>query len=106
VLKLGPVRPVDLAQVMTLDASTLTRNLKPLLAAGWVELAAGADGRSRSVTITEAGRGKRAEGQRRWRVAQESINERLGLRSVAALHALIDECLETLSPISTGEADE
>jgi DNA-binding MarR family transcriptional regulator len=106
VLKLGPVRPSDLAQAMTLDASTLTRNLKPLVAAGWVELAAGSDGRSRSVTITEAGRDKHAEGQRRWRVAQKSVNELLGLRRAVALHALIDECLETLSPISSGENDE
>ena len=106
VLKLGPVRPGDLAQAMTLDASTLTRNLKPLVAADWVELAAGADGRTRSVTITEAGRGKQAEGQRRWRAAQNGVNDRLGLPRVVALHALIDECLDTLAPISSGEGNE
>jgi len=106
VLKLGPIRPGDLAQAMTLDASTLTRNLQPLLAAGWVGIAAGADGRSRSVTITEAGRAKQAEAQRRWRMAQEGINELLGLERVAALHALVDECLATLSPTSSGEIDE
>ena len=106
VLRLGPLRPGDLAQAMTLDASTLTRNLKPLLAAGWVELAAGTDGRSRSVTITEAGRVKQAEGQRRWRVAQEGINQLLGVQRVVALHALLDESLATLSPISCGESDK
>jgi DNA-binding MarR family transcriptional regulator len=106
VLRLGPLRPGDLAQAMTLDASTLTRNLKPLLAAGWVELAAGTDGRSRSVTITESGRVKHAEGQRRWRVAQEGINALLGVQRVVALHALLDESLATLSPISSGESDE
>jgi DNA-binding MarR family transcriptional regulator len=106
VLRLGPIRPGDLAQAMTLDASTLTRNLKPLLAAGWVELAAGTDGRSRSVTITEPGRVKQAEGQRRWRVAQEGINELLGVQRVVALHALLDESLATLSPPSSGESDE
>ncbi len=106
VLRLGPLRPGDLAQAMTLDASTLTRNLKPLLAAGWVELAAGTDGRSRSVTITEPGRVKQAEGQRRWRVAQEGINGLLGVQRVVALHALLDESLATLSPPSSGESDE
>ena len=106
VLKLGPIRPGDLAEVMTLDASTLTRNLKPLVDAGWVELAPGPDGRSRSVSITDAGRAKRAEGQRHWRVAQDSINELLGMQRVATLHALLDESLATLSPISSGESDE
>src|SRR3954471_15817652 len=32
VCKLGPIRPSDLARGMKMDASTLTRNLKPLLA--------------------------------------------------------------------------
>ena len=106
VLKLGPVRPGGLAHAMTMDASTLTRNLKPLLSAGWVELCAGSDGRSRSVTITAAGREKRAEAQRRWRVAQESINQLLGLERVVALHALVDDSLELLSPLAIGENDE
>ena len=34
VLHRGPIRPGDLAKAMVLDASTLTRNLKPLVAAG------------------------------------------------------------------------
>ena len=106
VFRLGPVRPGDLAQAMTLDASTLTRNLKPLLDAGWVELAAGADARSRSVTITETGRAKRTEGQRHWRAAQEGINTLLGVQRVAALHVLLDESLETLSPVTAGQSDE
>ena len=105
VMKLSPVRPGDLARAMTLDASTLTRNLRPLLAAGWVELAAGGDARSRSVTITEAGRAKRAEGQRRWRVAQEGLNALLGVQRVVNLHALIDASLASLSPDPNGETD-
>ena len=109
VLKLGPIRPGELAQAMTMDASTLTRNLKPLITAGWVELHAGADGRSRSVSITPAGRDKRIEAQRRWRVAQESINALLGVERVAALHALVDDSLGLLAPVSVepvGENDE
>ena len=106
VQRLGPVRPGELARAMTMQASTLTRNLKPLVDAGWVELSAGADGRSRSVAITLAGRDKRAEAQRRWRVAQLSINDRLGVERVAALHALVDDALARLAPLCAGEDDE
>ena len=106
VLKLGPIRPGELAHAMTMDASTLTRNLKPLVVAGWVELAAGSDGRSRSITITAAGRDKRAEAQRHWRAAQLSINQLLGTQRVLALHALVDDSLALLAPISAGEGDE
>jgi DNA-binding MarR family transcriptional regulator len=106
VLKLGPIRPGELAQVMTMDASTLTRNLKPLVDAGWVEVGAGSDARSRIVTITDAGREKRQEAQRRWKAAQEGVNELLGVERVLALHALVDDALELLSPIENGADDE
>ncbi len=96
VARLGPIRPGELAREMMMDASTLTRNLRLLVDAGWLALGPGADGRSRLVDITAAGRAKRQEAQRRWRVAQEGINEMLGGRRVAELHALIDECLGLL----------
>src|SRR4051794_35917168 len=97
VVKLGPVRPVDLARAMKIDASTLTRNLRPLIEAGLLTLGAGADARSRLVEATAAGRAKRQEAQRRWRVAQESLNMRLGAQRVVALHALLDECQDLLA---------
>lgn len=105
-VKLGPIRPGDLAREMKIGASTLTRNLRPLIAAGWLRLDAGADGRSRLVRATDAGREKRQEAQRRWRVAQEGINRILGAGRVVRLHTLIDDCMELLSPLSTGGDDE
>lgn len=102
VLRLGPIRPGDLAAAMTMDASTLTRNLKPMLASGWLELSAGEDGRSRLVHITEAGRDKRAEAQRHWKAAQEGLNQLLGVERVRTIHALVDDSLALLEP--TAEA--
>ena len=104
VLKLGPVRPGDLAAEMRVSPSTLTRNLRPLVDAGLVEISPGADARSRLVSVTPHGREKRQEAQRRWRVAQEGMNEMLGPRRVVQLHAMLDECMELLSPVA--EADE
>ena len=97
VVKLGPIRPADLAQAMEMEPSTLTRNLKPLIAAGWVELAAGIDGRSRSICATPAGRDKRTQAQHHWKQAQERLNQTLGVERVLALHALIQESLALLA---------
>lgn len=105
VVKLAPVRPSDLAKVMEMEASTLTRNLQPLVAAGWVEIGPGVDGRSRVVTATEAGRAKRAEAQAEWKRAQLALNERLGVDKVLQLHALLDECLGLMSDTS-GACDD
>ena len=105
VVQLGPIRPGDLAQRMEMDASTLTRNLQPLVAQGWVEVGAGDDARSRLVTATEAGRAKRVEAQREWKRAQLALNERLGVAKVAQLHTLLDECLVLMNE-SSGDTDE
>ncbi len=105
VVKLGPLRAVDLAGVMRMSTSTLSRNLQPLIASGWVEVNAGDDARSRLISASEAGQAKRTEAQRKWRVAQEGINATLGLERVLALHALIDESLELLSPLESGDED-
>lgn len=96
VLASSPVRPVDLARLMRMDASTLTRNLKPLIDAGWVRMGPGEDQRSRLVHITEEGRARREQAKQCWKTAQNEINTRLGAQRVVALHGLIDECLELL----------
>ncbi len=104
VQRLGPMRPVDLALAMKMTPSTLSRNLQPLVAAGWLVLGAGADARSRLVRITDAGLAKRREAQRHWKVAQQTLNAQLGVERVLALHALIDESLDLLGADGPVEA--
>ena len=96
-LALGPTRPADLAAAMKMDASTLTRNLKPLIAAGWLRLDAGSDGRSRSVVLTSEGMAKREEAKQRWKTAQLRLNATLGETRVVALHALIQDAMALLA---------
>ena len=106
VLKLGPVRPGDLAKAMKVSASTLTRNLKPLVDVGWLVQAAGSDARSRSVTIAPAGRAQWEMARMRWRAAQDTLTQRLGAQRVLALHALIDESLDLLGKQDDSGADD
>lgn len=94
--RLGPLRPVDLALAMGMDASTLTRNLQPLVDAGWIAIGPGADRRSRLVALTPEGRACRIGAGRDWKRAQLALNARLGEARVTALHVLIDDCLARL----------
>jgi DNA-binding MarR family transcriptional regulator len=104
VVKLGPLRLGELATAMQLGASTLTRNLAPLVQQGWVVLENDpTDARGRVVVATPAGTALRAEAQRAWKRAQLALNERLGQDRVAALHALIDECLPLLDEAPDGD---
>ena len=105
IVKLGPIRPSELAQAMQMTPSTLSRNLQPLVAAGWVVLGAGADARSRLVQATDAGHDKRREAQRHWKVAQQTLNAQLGIERVVALHALVDESLAILQRSDDNETE-
>ena len=93
---LGPVQPNELARRMDLDASTLTRNLRPIIEQGWAEQRPGSDARSRLIELTSAGRDKLGEARRHWKKAQLLLNERMGLERVNALHLLIDDGLRLL----------
>lgn len=94
---LGPIQPSQLARRMGLDASTLSRNLQPLLAGAWVELLPGEDARSSQVQATPSGRAKRAAMKADWKRAQLSLNCKLGEDRVQRLHALLDECQALLA---------
>jgi DNA-binding MarR family transcriptional regulator len=106
VVVLGPIQLSALAAKMQLDPSTLTRNLQPLIAQGWLALEPGDDARSRRVIATPAGQALRIEAQRAWKRAQLSLNERLGDERVARLHALLDECMALLDDAESPENDE
>lgn len=97
IVNLGPIRPSDLARRMQMDASTLTRNLQPMAAQGWVTVGAGNNARDRLIEASSTGHAIRAEGQRAWKEAQLALNERLGTERVSALHDLLDSCIESLS---------
>lgn len=103
--KLGPLAPGVLARHMEMDASTLTRNLQPMVAAGWVQLGKGADARSRLVQITPEGRALRAQAQHQWKVAQLALNQQMGEATVAALHSLLDQGLATFHNEAAGDHD-
>lgn len=87
----GGVTVSDLAAALDMDRTTLTRNLRPLLDQGLVELAADpADARVRRALITAQGHAAFANAMPYWRVAQDVVNRTLGEVNVGALHDWLD----------------
>jgi len=74
----GPMRMSELADMLALDKTTLTRNLKLLEAGGLIAIAAGADRRVRLVSLTRAGADAVDRALPRWREAQRRMVEHLG----------------------------
>ena len=105
VVALAPVAPSELAARMAMDASTLTRNLRPLIDKGWATQGPGADARTRSVSATPAGVAKCEEARAHWKRAQQALTRMLGEADVAALHALIDRALPRLGARAEPDGD-
>jgi len=74
----GPVALGPLAKDLTIDPTTLARNLKPLEREGLVEVTIGEDRRARMVKITEKGRKALSMALPLWEEAQAWVINRLG----------------------------
>src|ERR1700741_4089515 len=55
--RLGLARPAKVCEILQLDTSTLSHNLKRMLANGWVEVVPEEDARTQPFRLTEAGQG-------------------------------------------------
>ncbi|MBV8606823.1 MAG: winged helix-turn-helix transcriptional regulator [Singulisphaera sp.] len=66
----GEVRQRDLAELTLHDETSLTRSLRPLVAARWVAVRAGDDRREKWFTITAAGVAKLEAARPAWERAQ------------------------------------
>ena len=87
-----------LAHILVMDASTLTRNIRPLVKRGLVVLAAHpSDRRNRNLHLTDAGRAEFAAARPGWLAAQQEIASALGTNDGDLLASVIDRMLEKLS---------
>lgn len=87
----------EMAELLGMDRTTLTRTLKPLLAARLLAVETGHDRRSKKVSLTGAGRTAWEKAKPLWRAAQDEIEARLGSSEVYQLHRLLDTTFETLN---------
>ncbi len=89
-----PVTAAALARGLALDKSTLSRDLRPLLAAGWVATSDGDDRRSAALSLTPAGSAVLAAALPAWEAAQAEVRRRLGTDATAGLFAAADRVWE------------
>jgi DNA-binding MarR family transcriptional regulator len=64
-----------LGQMLGMDKTTLSRNLKLLRDKGWVESVPGKDARRRSLSLTFEGRARLREARPAWRKAGEELRK-------------------------------
>ena len=94
----------ELAQALVTDRTTLTRNLKPLVDAGFLKIGSGVDARSKAVCVTPTGEAVYQSAQPLWKLAQAQLRELAGAEQLNALHAMIETILPQLKDVPKGEA--
>ena len=87
----GQIRQGDLSGLTSLDETTLTRNLRPLVDASWIAVRSGDDRREKLVTITKAGTAKLAETRPAWERAQTRMQALLPEGAWQHLLAILPE---------------
>ncbi len=92
-----PIGVAALATRLSSDASTLSRLLKPLAAAGLLTIEADTDDRrARAIRLTDAGRNRVHAARPAWEAAQSTVATRLGPERLATMRATLDDAYSRL----------
>ena len=91
----GELPITEAADMLGMDRTTMTRNLKILEGRGFIAVGPGKDGRTKSVKLTDAGREMLMKALPYWEQAQQKIVQGLGpsrfkalLKELAAIRAV------------------
>jgi DNA-binding MarR family transcriptional regulator len=92
----GPIGVIPLATAMGMDRSTMSRALKPLISAGWIQtvdlpLEMLTDKRSFGVSLSADGKRKLEASRPNWRKAQIEISTILGPKAHRDLMDLLED---------------
>ena len=88
-IKRGLITRAEIARLQNLNRSTLTRDLKSVFSAGWIEeVRETANGRTKPIGLTIAGKKLMFEAEPAWRAAQAQAEALLGEDGVHALASI------------------
>ncbi len=80
-----PVAPAEVARLLFMEKSTLSRNIRRLAQRGWIEVKPGGSGRGQVLGLTASGRDLVARALPLWRQAQRQVVALLSSSGASAL---------------------
>lgn len=88
----------ELQQVLVLDQTTLSRNLKPLFRDGYLKLSADSnDARIKLISLTKQGQSLYEKADPIWQKAQNDLEKKLGSEEVQSILKLTDSFVKALA---------
>lgn len=86
---LGPTSQIAVGRALGLDKTTLSRNVRVLVRAGWVEASASATGRERGIVVTPEGRRVLTAAGPSWQAAQTALRASIDAERWREVHATL-----------------
>jgi len=93
----GEITQGDLARVLAMDSTTLTRTLATMARSGWVARRHGKDRREWRFRLTTAGADQLKRAYPHWQRAQTEMRKKLGKSRWEALQQIADEVTSALT---------
>ena len=87
----GPIQPVEIGNILALEKSTLSRNVRLMEENGWIESLPTESGNGQLLQLTTAGRSLYRKAAAAWRNAQSKLHELLGTQTTATIRQAADQ---------------
>jgi DNA-binding MarR family transcriptional regulator len=97
--RLGSATYNEIADELSLDKTTISRNIKLLIDAGWVQVSIEEDARYRVASLSPAGARMLKDAEPHWRAAQAQVEKELKKFLKGPAKAVLLEALETLQQV-------
>ena len=97
VAKLGPLAPGDVARKLSMEKSTVSRNVERMRVQGWVNVEPGESARSQFLSVSAKGRRLLVKALPLWRDAQAQTISLLGQQGTKSIHKAADTVWADLS---------
>jgi DNA-binding MarR family transcriptional regulator len=97
--RLGSATYNEIATELSLDKTTISRNIKLLIDAGWVEVSADEDARYKLAKLSPTGARVLKEAEPHWRTAQTQVEKELKKYLKGPAKDVLLQALETLQHV-------
>jgi len=97
--RLGSATYNEIASELSLDKTTISRNVKLLIDAGWVNVSSDEDARYKLATLSPAGARVLKEAEPYWRAAQIQVEKEIKKFMKGPAKAALLDALETLQHV-------
>jgi len=94
--RVGEISQGELARILAMDSTTLTRTLRIMLREGWVAERRGRDRRERLLRLSRSGTSLLRRALPRWEKVQERLRKRMGAPTWDALLQLTNDVTGTI----------